>query len=101
MGLFSSLFGGKKSDAPYPSWVSNQDIMKEFISALKEMAKRKNIPEKFLQGVMTHEWTQNKLLFIAGLMEKQCASFEDQTLAVMDHIEKYWSNTDDKQRWFN
>lgn len=101
MGLFSSLFGGNKSDAPYPSWVSNQDKMKEFISALKEMAKRKNIPEKFLQGVMTHEYSQNKLLFVAGIKEQLGASFDDQILSVMEHVEKYWSNMDDKETWFN
>jgi hypothetical protein len=104
MGLISSLFGKKEpeeQEAPYPSWVSDNDKMGEFISELKEMSKLKSIPEKFLQGVLTHEWSQNKLLFIAGLNEQQGASFETQILAVMEHVEKYWSNTDDKQMWFS
>jgi hypothetical protein len=40
-------------------------------------------------------------LSLAGLNEQQGASFEAQTLAVMKHVEKYWSDTYDKQMWFS
>lgn len=102
MGLFSSLFGGKKEDEPpYPSWAGDSAKMQGFISTLKERAKDKNIPEKFLGGIMTTEYSQNKLLFTAGIMEKQGSSYEEQVKAVMDHIERYWANTDDKDMWFS
>lgn len=93
----------KGGDAPYPSWVSNKDRMEEFAAMLNAGARRKSIPEKFVGGVMTNELSQNKLLFTAGLMEQQGASFEEQTLAVLDHIERYWSNMDltDKKSFFN
>ena len=61
---------------------------------LNAVAKRKGIPEKFVGGIMTNELSQDKLLFIAGLMEQQGASFEEQVLAVLEHVERYWSNMD-------
>jgi hypothetical protein len=102
MGLFSSLFGKKKQDEPpYPSWASDSTKMQGFISTLKEKAKQRDIPEKFLGGVMTNEYSQNKLLFTAGLLEQNGASYDEQVKAVIDHVEKYWSNTDDKEMWHN
>lgn len=102
MGLFSSLFGKKKQDEPpYPSWASDSTKMTAFISTLKEKAKQRDIPEKFLGGVMTNEYGLNKLLFTAGLMEQHGASYEEQVKVVIDNIEKYWSNMDDKETWYN
>lgn len=102
MGLFSNLFGKKKEDEPpYPSWASDNVKMQAFISTLKEQAKQRNIPEKFLGGVMTNEYGRNKLLFTAGLMEQHGSSYDEQVKAVIDHIEKYWSNTDDKEMWYS
>lgn len=45
-------------------------------------------------GTVTNDYSQNKLLFTAGLMERQGTSLEEQTMAMMDHIEKYWKNMD-------
>lgn len=101
MGLFGRLFGGKKqNEPPYPSWAGDSKKMKEFIYTLKDMAKKRGIPEKFIGGVMTNEYSQNKLLFTAGLMEKNGSSYDDQVNAVIEHIEKYWSNIDDKDMWY-
>lgn len=80
--------------ALYPSWYTNKGRMEEFVVMLNASAKRKSLPERFVRGVMTNDFSHNKLFFIAGLMEQQGASFEEQTMAVMDHIEKYWSNMD-------
>ena len=33
-------------------------------------------------------------MFTAGVMEQQGASFEEQSIAVMDRIERYWLNAD-------
>jgi hypothetical protein len=81
-------------EAPYPSWMTNNDRIEEFVEMLNILAKRKSIPKKFVAGIMTNEYSRNKLFFTAGLMEQQGASFDEQTLAVMDQIEKYWMNTD-------
>ena len=48
---------------------------------------------------MTNEYSQNKLMFTADLMEQNGATYDEQVTAVIDHIEKYWSNTDDKEMW--
>ncbi len=101
MGLLGSLFGKKeKNDPPYPSWASDSEKLDSFISTLKEKAKQKGIPEKFLGGVMTNEYGRDKLFFTAGLMEQHGASYDDQVKAVIDHIEKYWSNMDNKETWY-
>ena len=91
MGLFSSLFGRKKQDEqPYPSWVNDSVKMQAFLATLQAQVEQKNIPEKFLAGVMTNDYGRNKLLFTAGLMEQHGASYDDQVKAVVGHIEKYW-----------
>ena len=82
----------------YPSWSTNKDRMEEFAAMLNAIAKRRSIPKNFVAEIMTHDHSQNQLLFTAGLMEQQGASFEDQTLAVIDHIEKYWKNIDFNDR---
>jgi hypothetical protein len=81
-------------ESPYPSWMTNNDRMEEFAELLNILAKRKSIPKKFVAGIMTNEYSRNKLFFTAGLMEQLGASFDDQTLAAMDQIEKYWKNMD-------
>lgn len=101
MGLFSSLFGKKKQDEPpYPSWVNDSVKMEAFLSTLQAQVEQKNIPEKFLAGIMTNDYGRNKLLFTAGLMEQHGASYDDQVKAIVSHIEKYWLNTDDKEMWY-
>ena len=77
MGLFSSLFGKKKQDEPpYPSWVNDSVKMEAFLSTLQAQVEQKNIPEKFLAGIMTNDYGRNKLLFTAGLMEQHGASVD-------------------------
>ena len=79
---------------PYPSWFFNQNRIEEFSDLLKIGAKRKSIPEKFLRGLMENDFSRKKLLFTAGLMENKGSSFEEQILAVLEQVEKYWLNMD-------
>jgi hypothetical protein len=103
MGFLSKLFGKKEQDEPpYPSWGPNRDKMQEFAFKLKEKMRGRDIPEKFLYGLMENEYSQGKLLFIAGLLEKHHkASFDEQTDAVFNQIEKYWEQIEDKESWYN
>ena len=106
MGLLSGLFGHKKSKKEYdiviefPSWAGNggKSRINEFANLLKVMAHMKNIPEKFVNGIMTHPLSGDKLLVIAGIKEREGASFDEQTLAVLNKIEIYWLNTTAKER---
>ena len=104
MSFFSKVFGKKKEEQdepPYPSWGPNKEKMQEFASKLKEKMRNKNIPEKFLYGLMENEYSQNKLLFTAGLMERlHGASFDQQTDAVFNQIEKYWLQMENKESWY-
>jgi hypothetical protein len=81
-------------DLSYPSWSTNKDRMEEFVAMVNTVAKRRSIPKNFVAEIMTHDHSQKQLFLTAGLMEQQGASFEEQTLAVIDHIEKYWKNMD-------
>ena len=98
MGIFGNLFSGKnKKDEGidnYPSWSTNPDQTKRFVGLLVVIAKKKNIPEKFVQGTITNDYGMDVLMFTAGVMEQQGASFEEQSIAVMDRIERYWLNAD-------
>lgn len=85
-------------EAPYPSWGTSKNRMDEFAAMLYALAKRRSVPKKFIGGVMTTDYSQNRMLFTAGLMERQGASFEEQTMAVMDQIEKYWNSMDVDER---
>jgi hypothetical protein len=104
MSFFSKILGKKKQEQeepPYPSWGPNKEKMQEFAFKLKEKMRNKNIPEKFLYGLMENEYSQNKLLFTAGLMEKHHgASFDEQTDAVFNQIEKYWLQMENKENWY-
>ena len=105
MGFFSKLFGKKEpveQEPPYPSWVLDQSKMQDFENTLKQMEKKRNIPEKFIYGLMENDYSRDKLLFTAGLLEKiQGATFDQQIKAICDQAEKYWNNMDDKKSWFN
>ena len=73
MGFFSKLFGKKEpveQEPPYPSWVLDQSKMQDFANTLKQMARERNIPEKFIYGLMENDYSRDKLLFTAGLLEK-------------------------------
>ena len=96
MGLLKSLFGKKKQDEPYPSWAGESAKMKGFLATITELANHKNIPEKFLADLFTDDYGLHKLMFTAGLMEQQGFSYDDQVKAVMNKIEDYWLNCDDK-----
>ena len=105
MGFFSKLFGKKEpveQEPPYPSWVLDQSKMQDFANTLKQMARERNIPEKFIYGLMENDYSRDKLLFTAGLLEKiQGATFDQQIKAICDQAEKYWNNMDDKKSGFN
>jgi len=98
MGIFSSLFSAKsKKDEGvdnYPSWAVNPDQIKKFVELLVAMAKKKNIPERFVQGLIANDYGADALMITAGVWEQKGASFTDQARAVMDRIERYWSNSD-------
>lgn len=34
-------------------------------------------------------------------MEQHGASYDEQVNAIINQIEKYWSNMDDKETWYN
>lgn len=85
-------------EAPYPSWSTNKNKMEEFAAMLNSLANRRSIPKRFVSGLMTTDYSQKKLFFTAGLMERQGASFEEQTMAVMKQIDKYWENMDSNEK---
>lgn len=102
MGLLGNLFGKKKQDEPpYPSWATDSAKFGTFALTLKEKVKQRGIPDKFLDGVMQDDYGRNKLLFMAGLMEQQGASFDEQVKAIIDHVGEYWSNMDEKESWYD
>lgn len=85
-------------EAPYPSWVTNDKRMKEFVEMQKAAGRRNNISDKFVAGIFLTDYGRDRLLFLAGIMEKHGASFEEQSIAVSDKINEYWLNTTPSER---
>ncbi len=45
---------------------------------------------------MTTKYSQNKLMFTTVSMEKQGSPYKEQVKAVMEHIERCWTNAETK-----
>lgn len=91
---------GAMEAVSYPSWVSNGNRRDEFLAMIFADAKRKNIPETFVLGMMSTKEGRDKLMFIAGMMEEGRSSFEEQGMAASDMIIMSWSKIPHAQKQY-
>ena len=89
---------GTNTEVSYPSWAAKDNRMKEFIAMQKAAGRRNNIPDKFVAGMFLTDYSRDRLLFLAGMMEKHGSSFEEQAMAVSDKVNEYWRNTTQSER---
>lgn len=75
----------------YPSWMANKNRIEEFLGMIVAGAKRKNVPEYFLDPVISDKEHMKRLIFFAGAMEEQGSSFEEQAMFVSDIIIEAWN----------
>nr|QJS05261.1 hypothetical protein [Psychrobacter sp.] len=78
-------------EGSYPSWMSNKNRIEEFLGMIVAGAKRRNVPEYFLNPVISDKEHMKKLILAAGAMEQQGSSFEEQAMFVSDIIIEAWN----------
>lgn len=75
-------------NARYPSWIQNDNKVKEFYSILFALCKSRGIPSLFLEKFLENKDTLEILLRYAGALETRGSSFNEQAIAVADKIKK-------------
>lgn len=75
----------------YPSWISNKNRLQEFVAMVGADVKRKGVPESFFLEIMSNISDRSRLMIIAGIMEKNRSSFNEQAMAVSDIVIQAWS----------
>lgn len=75
-----------------PSWAGDDEENMIFITVIQKFAVAKGVPASFLRAVLGATETFKTLIYLAGSMERQGASFIEQQLAVSDKLIKMWEN---------
>lgn len=81
-----------------PSWVGDNDENQIFVEVIQKGAMRKGVPQTFLWAVLGDTDTFRNLVYLAGAMEHEGASFLEQQLAVSDKIVQMWEQAPAKVR---
>ena len=82
---------GTLDQVPYPSWISNKSRLEEFIAMVRAATKQKGVPESFFLEMMSNINDRSRLMLLAGMMEKNRSSFNEQAMTVSDMIIGSWS----------
>jgi len=81
-----------------PSWAGNNDENQIFVEVIQKGAVRKGVPQTFLLAVLGDSDTFQDLVFMAGAMEREGASFIEQQVAVSDRLVDIWERAPAKVR---
>ena len=73
-----------------PSWAGSNDENQIFVEVIQKGAIRKGVPQTFLWAVLGDKDTFQNLVFLAGAMEREGASFIEQQVAVSDKLVEMW-----------
>lgn len=77
--------------ARLPSWMSNRDKIEEFIYGVQNAAEHYGVPKLFSAMIMNKKEVRGPLMYLAGSMEAQGASFIEQQMAVMEKLVELYS----------
>lgn len=81
-----------------PSWAGSNDENQIFVEVIQKGAIRKGVPQIFLRAVLGDKDTFLSLVFLAGAMEREGASFVEQQVAVSDKLVAIWEQAPAKVR---
>lgn len=80
-----------RSGAQYvPSWARDKTENEIFVEVIQKGAMIKGVPQTFLWAVLGDTDTFKGLVYLAGAMEHEGASFLEQQIAVSDKLVKMW-----------
>ncbi len=81
-----------------PSWAGDRDENKIFVEGIQRGAMRNGVPLIFLRGVLLEQEAFQDLVYYAGAMEAQGASFLEQQVAVSDRLVEIWERAPEAVR---
>ena len=81
-----------------PTWAGDGDERHIFVEGIQKGAMRKGVPQTFLWAILSDNETFQELVFFAGAMEDQGASFIEQQIAVSDRLMGMWERAPSKVR---
>ncbi|WP_413877103.1 hypothetical protein [Albidovulum sp.] len=81
-----------------PTWAGDGDERRIFVEVIQKGAMRKGVPQTFLWAVLSDNDTFQNLVYFAGAMEDQGASFIEQQIAVSDKLVGMWERAPSKVR---
>jgi hypothetical protein len=81
-----------------PSWARSNDESQIFLEVIQKVAKSKGVPQVFLSAVLGDIETLKDLIFMAGSMEREGASFIEQQLSVSNRLVDIWKRAPAKVR---
>jgi hypothetical protein len=81
-----------------PSWAGDNDENQIFVEVIQRGAMRKGVPQTFLWAVLGDTDTFRSLVYLAGAMEREGASFVEQQVAVSDKLVQMWEQAPAKVR---
>ena len=76
-----------------PSWMSNQQRMKEFVVKVFVQTSLQGVPESFLHKTLSNELDRAKIMIIVGTLEQTGSSFEKQAMAASKMVTNAWNRT--------
>ena len=81
-----------------PSWAGDKGENQIFVEVIQKGAMRKGVPQTFLWAVLGDTSTFQSLVYLAGAMEREGASFVEQQVAVSDKLVQMWEQAPAKVR---
>lgn len=81
-----------------PSWAGDNDENQIFVEFIQKGAMRKGVPQTFICAVLGDTDTFRDLVYLAGAMERQGASFVEQQIAVSEKLVQIWEQAPAKVR---
>lgn len=75
-----------------PSWMANRDKIEEFVYGVENVAEHRGVPKLFSAQLLSEPEIQKNLMYFAGAMEAQGASFTEQQMAVVDKLIEFYNS---------
>lgn len=72
--------------AKLPSWMARRDKIEEFVYSVQNVAEHRGVPKIFSAQIMSNQDIQKKMMYSAGAMETQGASFIEQQMAAVEML---------------
>ncbi len=81
-----------------PSWADNEDECEIFVEVIQKMAQKRGVPQTFLWAILGDKSTFRNIIFLAGEMEREGASFIEQQMAAAGKLEEIWNDAPENVR---